>query len=98
MPRFRKNGRHDNFHYLQGFEIKGNRVYLPKIGWISFFKSRDIRGTPQNVTTVSRRVKFSNNWPIDSAAYVLDPALGYEDFSGVTVKIAPPFPVTTLFS
>ena len=54
MPRFRKKGQHDSFRYPQGFEIKGNRVYLPKIGWISFFKSSDIQGAPKNVT-VSRR-------------------------------------------
>jgi IS605 OrfB family transposase len=56
-PRFRKKGRHDSFRYPQGFEIKGNLVYLPKIGWISFFKSRDIQGTPKNVT-VSRRGRY----------------------------------------
>ena len=54
MPRFRKKGQHDSFRYPQGFEIKGNRMYLPKIGWVGFFKSQDIQGKPKNVT-VSRR-------------------------------------------
>lgn len=54
MPRFRKKGRHDSFRYPQGFKIQGSRVYLPKVGWVGFFKSRDIEGAPKNIT-VSRR-------------------------------------------
>lgn len=54
MPRFRKKGRHDSFHYPQGFKVEGSRVYLPKIGWVGFFKSREIQGTPKNIT-VSRQ-------------------------------------------
>jgi len=54
MPRFRKKGRQDSFRYPQGFKIEGSRVYLPKIGWVSFFKSREIQGTLKNVT-VSRK-------------------------------------------
>jgi putative transposase len=56
MPRFRKKGRQDSFRYPQGFKIDGNRVYLPKIGWVGFFKSRNIQGAPKNVT-VSRKRK-----------------------------------------
>jgi putative transposase len=44
----------DSFRYPQGFKIDNNRVFLPKIGWVRFFKSQDIQGTPKNVT-VSRR-------------------------------------------
>jgi IS605 OrfB family transposase len=54
MPRFRKKGKHDSFRYPQGFHIQGNQIYLPKIGWVGFFKSRNIEGTPKNVT-MSRR-------------------------------------------
>jgi putative transposase len=46
----------DSFRYPQGFKLEGNRVFLPKIGWVRFYKSRDIQGTPRNVT-VSRRGK-----------------------------------------
>jgi len=48
----------DSFRYPQGFKIEGNRIFLPKIGWIGFRKSRQIFGTPKNVT-VSRR---GSNW------------------------------------
>ncbi len=53
-PQFRKKFLSDSFRYPQGFKVDGNRVYLPKIGWVRFWKSRDIDGTIKNVT-VSRR-------------------------------------------
>jgi putative transposase len=53
-PTFRKKFLNDSFRFPQGFKVEGNRVYLPKIGWVSFWKSRDIDGTIKNVT-VSRR-------------------------------------------
>ena len=46
----------DSFRYPQGFKIEGNRIFLPKIGWVRFFQSRQIQGSPRNVT-VSRRGK-----------------------------------------
>ena len=58
FPRFKKRGRHDSFRYPQGFKILGNRIFLPKIGWVEFRKSREIVGKPKNVT-VSRR---ANHW------------------------------------
>jgi putative transposase len=57
-PRFKKKFVHDSFRFPQGFKVKGRHVYLPKIGWFRFYKSRDIEGTLKNVT-VSRRGK---NW------------------------------------
>jgi putative transposase len=54
IPRFRKKGLHDFFRFPQGFRIEGNRVFLPKVGWVKFHKSREIEGTPKSVT-VSRR-------------------------------------------
>lgn len=44
----------DSYRYPQGFKIEGNRIFLPKIGWVRFHKSREILGTPRNVT-VSRK-------------------------------------------
>jgi putative transposase len=53
-PTFRKKFLNDSFRFPQGFKVEGNRVYLPKIGWVPFWKSRDIEGTIKNIT-VSRR-------------------------------------------
>ncbi|MFH7321412.1 RNA-guided endonuclease InsQ/TnpB family protein [Desulfurivibrio sp. D14AmB] len=55
FPVFKKKGRStDSFRYPQGFNLDSNRIYLPKIGWVRFIKSREIEGAPRNVT-VSRR-------------------------------------------
>lgn len=57
FPEPKKKGKSaDSFRFPQGFRIDNRRVFLPKIGWIGFFKSRDIAGTPRNVT-VSRKGK-----------------------------------------
>ena len=53
VPTFKKRGRDDTLRFPQGVEIAGNRVHLPKIGWVKFFQSRLIPGLLKN-TTVSR--------------------------------------------
>ena len=55
-PTYRKKFLSDAFRYPQGFAVDGNQVYLPTIGWVRFWKSRDIDGTIKNVT-VSRTGK-----------------------------------------
>jgi putative transposase len=55
-PAYRKKFLHDAFRYPQGFAVDGNRVYLPKIGWVRFWKSRPIEGIIKNVT-ISRSGK-----------------------------------------
>lgn len=52
-PRFRKKFLADSFRYPQGFKLDGRRAYLPMIGWVEFWQSREIEGTVKNVT-VSR--------------------------------------------
>ncbi len=54
LPRFKKKAVDDRFRYPQGFKIEGNRIFLPKIGWVGFFNSRKIVGIPKNIT-ISRR-------------------------------------------
>jgi len=49
-PTYRKKFLSDAFRYPQGFRVVGNRVYLPKIGIVRFWKSRAIDGTIKNVT------------------------------------------------
>lgn len=53
FPRFKKKGGCDSIHFPQGFKVKTNKVFLPKIGWIKFFKSRDIEGIIKNITVTS---------------------------------------------
>lgn len=50
-PRF-KSKKHvrQSFTYPQGIKIDSNGVYLPKIGWARFRKSREIEGTIKRAT------------------------------------------------
>ncbi|MBT9170586.1 MAG: hypothetical protein DDT18_00929 [Actinobacteria bacterium] len=62
FPRFKKKGTSDSFRYPQGFKVDQNnsRVFLPKIGWIRYRKSRSLTGELKNIT-VSRS---SGKWYI----------------------------------
>jgi putative transposase len=55
-PQYRKKFLSDSFRYPQSFKLDGRRVYLPKIGWVEFWKEREIDGAVKNVT-VSRKGK-----------------------------------------
>jgi len=48
FPRFKKKTHDKSFRYPQGVRIEGEKVYLPKIGWVSFRKSFDIEGLIKN--------------------------------------------------
>jgi len=50
LPRFKKKDRGDTFRFPQGVRVENRRVYLPKIGWVGFFKSREIRGVIKQAT------------------------------------------------
>jgi putative transposase len=55
-PQYRKKFLADSFRYPQGFKLDRRKVYLPKLGWVEFWHSREIEGTVKNVT-VSRQGK-----------------------------------------
>ena len=41
LPVFKKKGCSDSFVFPQGFKFEENRIFLPKIGWVHFRKSRE---------------------------------------------------------
>jgi len=53
-PQYRKKFLADSFRYPQGFKLDGRKVYLPKIGWVEFWHSREMEGSVKNLT-VSRQ-------------------------------------------
>ena len=59
-PRYKKKFVHDSFRFPQCFSILNRHVYLPKLGWFRFYKSREIEGTPKNVTVT----RDGRNWNI----------------------------------
>jgi putative transposase len=44
LPKFRRKGINDSFRYPQGVKTRANSVFLPKIGWVKFRKSRNVEG------------------------------------------------------
>jgi putative transposase len=52
FPKFKKKGDPESFRFPAGFQVDaGNaRIKLPKLGWIQYQKSREIVGTPKNIT------------------------------------------------
>jgi putative transposase len=86
FPRLKKKGLHDSFRFPQGFALDGNRIYLPKLGWFQFHNSREIEGTPKNVT-VSRR---GPDWfvSVQVELEVPDPVHASESTIGIDMGIA----------
>lgn len=60
LPKFKKKGQGDSFRYPQGFKVSGNQVFLPKLGWLRFRKSREIKGVIKNITVSGKK----DNWYI----------------------------------
>ncbi|MGK7917699.1 MAG: RNA-guided endonuclease InsQ/TnpB family protein [Prochloraceae cyanobacterium] len=60
FPRFKKKGQKDSFRYPQGFKVEqpNSRLFLPKIGWVGYINSREIIGTPRNITISKRGDKW----------------------------------------
>ena len=54
LPVFKRKGRGEGIRFPQGFRIEGRRIFLPKIGWVGFYKSRDIEGMVKNITISAR--------------------------------------------
>jgi putative transposase len=57
-PRFRCKGEDDSFRYPQGVKLKRDHVWLPKMGWVRFRKSREIEGKVKQTTVI----RESNYW------------------------------------
>jgi putative transposase len=62
FPRFKKKGHHDSFRYPdpKQFEVDqtNSRIKLPKLGWMRYRNSRDVLGTPKNVTVSQSNDKW----------------------------------------
>ena len=66
FPKFRKKFVHDSFRYPQHISTNCNYVWLPKVGWVKFIKSREIEGTIKQAV-VKRE---GNHWNISLACEI----------------------------
>ncbi|RPI42040.1 MAG: transposase, partial [Bacteroidetes bacterium] len=58
LPVFKKKDSGDSIRFPQGFLFENRRVFLPRVGWVGFFKSRDIVGKIKNITISSRAARW----------------------------------------
>src|SRR5690606_11947090 len=49
-PKFKTRKGTQSIRYPQRFKFEGNRIYLPKVGWVKTVFHRPMEGTPKNVT------------------------------------------------
>ena len=87
FPRFKKKGYCiDSFRHPDRFKLNNDKIFLPKIGWIRFIKSREIEGKPKNVT-VSRR---DDHWyvSIQTEIEIADPIHPSISTIGIDLGIA----------
>jgi len=93
MPTFKKRGDRNSFTFPQGFKIEGKRIFLPKIGWVNFRKSRKIIGTPKNIT-ISRLGRY---WfvSIQVETEVPEPTHPSESMVGIDMGVKRLFTLST---
>jgi len=58
LPVFKKRGRGDGIRFPQGIKISNRRIFLPKIGWLGFYHSREIKGRVKNITITQKAGKW----------------------------------------
>ena len=82
LPRVKKKKEVGSFRYPQGFKIQGNRVFLPKIGWVRFLQSQKIIGTPKNVTISKKSghwfVSIQTEYSCSQQAHPADSIIGID--------------------
>lgn len=49
-PKFKKRHGQQSIRYPQRFKFNGNRIFLPKVGWVKIVLHRALEGKPKNVT------------------------------------------------
>ena len=57
MPKKRKRNQHNTFRFPEPkqFKIENRRIFLPKLGWIGFCKSRKVKGTLKKCHNITSR-------------------------------------------
>ncbi len=49
-PKFKRKSEKQTIRYPQRFKFDGNRIYLPKVGWVKLKRHRAMEGKPKSVT------------------------------------------------
>ena len=89
FPRFKKKGLGESFRFPQGVKVEGAQVYLPKIGWVKFYKSRDLKGEIQETTILQEGESWYVSFSCEVEVTTPKPApLDEERAVGIDVGVA----------
>ena len=58
IPVFKRKGSGDGIRFPQGFKIDNRKIFLPRIGWVGFYKSFNIEGKVKNITVSTKGEKW----------------------------------------
>ncbi|AOV18823.1 cytosine methyltransferase (plasmid) [Acidihalobacter aeolianus] len=88
FPRFKKKGVSDSFRYPQGIKLdqSNSRVFLPKLGWLRYRKSRDVLGEVKNATVSQSGGKWFVS--IQTEREVSQPIPTGDDAVGIDMGVA----------
>ncbi|MDR2385573.1 MAG: transposase [Tannerella sp.] len=88
LPRFKSKGVKDSFRYPQGFKIDepNFRIYLPKIGWVRYRKSKNIEGRPKQITVSLSAEKWYVS--VQTEREIADPIHTSDSAIGVDMGVA----------
>ena len=92
IPKFKSRGVNENIRFPQGFKLRGNQIFLPKLGWLGFKRSRLIKGKPKNVTVsyqagkwyVSIQTEESIDIPRHPSASIVGIDMGIKKFAALS--------------
>ena len=89
-PKFKKKSQHDSFRFPDAkqmkLEEKNQRMFLPKLGWIRYRKSRNIEGLIRNATVSLRGGKWYIS--IQTQRDVEEPVHSSQSIVGIDVGIS----------
>ena len=90
FPRFKKKGHRSSFRYPDPIQIKldqdNSRIFLPKLGWMRYRKSRKVLGELRNVTVSNNGKKWFVS--IQTEQEVEKPVTSAKTAIGIDVGIA----------
>ena len=82
LPVFKRKGSGDGIRFPQGFKIENRRIFLPKIGWIGFYKSCPVVGRIKNITISNRAGRWYASLQveqtIEAAEHPVDSEIGID--------------------
>lgn len=82
-PNFKRKFDKQSIRYPQRFKLEGNKIYLPKVGWVKIVRHRRIEGTMKNCTVTKTKsgkyfVSIQCEMEVDDPVPVNDKGVGID--------------------